>query len=139
MATFNCVIILGGICGLLMVVGGMVLLYRGNITLSQKSAKEAVSLEFKNMIKITTHYPALGLFIIGLAFIIVSAIFSKPTEVKPLEIVGRVNVDDTSAVTLAVYSRHGGTLNLNGKNIDEVVTPVLDVYKIEITAAGYIQ
>ena len=47
MDTFDIVVILGALCGLLMVIGGMVLLYKGVITLNQASKQEAASLEFK--------------------------------------------------------------------------------------------
>ena len=80
MSTFDIVIILGGICGLCMVIGGLILLYKGAITLSQATPEEALSVEYKNMLKISTHYPALALFIIGLFFIIAAGVLSRTTK-----------------------------------------------------------
>jgi len=73
MTPFDYVIIAGASCGVCMVLGGMVLLYKGIIKLSEASADEALSIEYKKMLKVQTHYPALALFIIGLAFIISAA------------------------------------------------------------------
>ncbi len=137
MTPFDWIVIIGGICGLFMVIGGMILLYKGNITLNKTSKDEAVTLEFRKMIKITTHYPALGLFVIGLAFIIVSAVFAKPKEVTSLAIKGHVNVDDPSSVTFFVYTGHGGLPRLTDREIDEIVYPHLKILKVDITAPGY--
>jgi len=70
----------GCLCGLLMVIGGMFLLYTGAISLKETSKEEAVSLEFKRLFHLTTHYPALGLFVIGLAFIVTSVVLSRPRD-----------------------------------------------------------
>ena len=141
MTPFDYIVISGGICGLFMVIGGMVLLYKGNVTLSQTAKDEAVSLEFKKMVKITTHYPALGLFVIGLAFIIVSAAISKPKEreVIPLAIKGHVNAADPSSVTIFVSSIQGGLRPLTGGEIDDTIRvyPDLKTLRVEITAPGY--
>ncbi len=137
MPTFDIIVILGGICGLLMVLGGMILLYRGNITLSQTSKDDAVSLEFRKMIKISTHYPALGLFVIGLAFVLASAYICRPKEVQPLTIKGHINTADPSSVTIFVYTGHGGLRPLTDGNIDDIVFPNLKLLKVDINAPGY--
>ena len=46
MTTYNFGAIAGSICGLLMVIGGMILLYTGAISLNKTSKNEAASLEF---------------------------------------------------------------------------------------------
>jgi len=138
MTAFDVVIILGGVCGLLMVVGGMILLYKGAISLNKASKKDAVSLEFKKMIKVTTQYPALGLFIIGLAFIISAAMFSKPTGVSPLKIQGHVNVPDPSSVTIFVSAGRWSLEPFTDGTIKGLIHPSLGLLKVEITAPGYI-
>lgn len=80
MTSFDIAASAGALCGLLMVIGGMILLYTGAVSLSKTSAEEAATLEFKRLFRLTTHYPALGLFIIGLAFITVSVILSRPAD-----------------------------------------------------------
>jgi hypothetical protein len=138
MTPFDWIIVIGGICGLCMVIGGMVLLYKGVITLSQASPEEAVSLEFKKMIKITTHYPSLGLFVIGLAFVIVSMVFSK-SELRPLTIQGHVNVADPASVAVSIISNHDGEnlKPLTGGEINGIIYPTLKLLRVEITAPGY--
>jgi hypothetical protein len=138
MDTFDVVVMIGGACGLLMVVGGMILLYKGAITLNQASPEAAVALEFKKTLKITTHYPALGLFIIGLAFIVTSVWYSKP-EVYSVKLVGQVlDLDPEDVPALKVY---GGPwerrLRFTDGTIKEIINPNLEVMTVEILAPGY--
>ncbi len=138
MTPFDWIIVIGGICGLCMVMGGMILLYKGIITLSKASPEEAVSLEFKKMIKITTHYPSLGLFVIGLAFVTISIMSSK-SELRPLTITGHVNVDDPASVAVSITSNHDGEnlKPLTGGEINGIIYPTLQLLRVEITAPGY--
>jgi hypothetical protein len=76
-STFDAVIVITVVCGLLMVVGGMVLLYKGTITLKDSNPDEAIQVEFKHMINVTTRYPALALFVIGLVFTVVALYFAQ--------------------------------------------------------------
>lgn len=137
MDIFDIVVLLGAICGLLMVIGGMVLLYKGVITLNQASKQEAASLEFKKMLKITTHYPALGLFIIGLAFIIVAIVFSKSTQ-NQFEITGRItNIDDPNSLRVMItIPTWEGTADADGE-INAFVIPKTDLFNVWLTCPGY--
>lgn len=137
MTPFDVIVIMGGFCGICMVIGGMLLLYKGIITLSQTSKDAAVTVEFKEMVKITTHYPALGLFVIGWVFIITSFIYAKPPTVKPLAIKGRVIADDPTSVSFRVYSGSGYLKPLSGGEINDTLVPQLNTLIIEITAPGY--
>src|SRR5438067_13722224 len=76
-STFDAVIVITVVCGLLMVVGGMVLLYKGTITLQDSNPDEAIRVGFKHMINVTTRYPALGLFVISLVFTVVALYFAQ--------------------------------------------------------------
>lgn len=80
MTTYDIAAAAGCLCGLLMVIGGMILLYTGAVSLNKTSKEEAASLEFKRLFRLTTHYPALGLFVIGLAFIVISVVVSRPPD-----------------------------------------------------------
>jgi hypothetical protein len=80
MTTYDMGAAAGCICGLLMVIGGMILLYTGAVSLNKTSKEEAASLEFNRLFRLTTHYPALGLFVIGLAFIVTSVFLSRPPD-----------------------------------------------------------
>ena len=66
MSVFDLVLLTGPICGILMVLGGIILLYKGAISLNVASEEGAFTVEFKNELRITTQYPALGIFVIGL-------------------------------------------------------------------------
>jgi|GEM_PF-1670263 hypothetical protein len=138
MTTFDVVAMLGGICGLLMVVGGMLLLYKGVITLSQASKEEAVSLEFKNTLKVSTHYPAIGLFVVGLAFIITAIWFSRSTAYQ-FKIVGHVKgLESGNPVQVLVEM----PASWNGEAYDDgqiiaSVTPKMDILVVRVIAPGY--
>jgi len=88
-------IIMGAFCGVIMVAGSIYLLRSGAVTLMSASEKEALSIEVAEQVKISTSYPALGLFVIGLFFIIVSIYFGKP-EYNELAIVGKLEADGPS-------------------------------------------
>jgi hypothetical protein len=137
MSTFDIVVILGAICGLLMVIGGMVLLYKGAISLNQANREGALTIDYKKTLKITTHYPALGLFIIGLAFAI-SAIYFSHNEQKPIQIKGRVNVDDPYAlnIVVSVPEIRVGSAYEGGKIIASIV-PKTDILNIRFSYPGY--
>ncbi len=61
------------------VLGGLLLFYKGIITLQQVSDKpDAVTFEFQRVLKIQSRYPAYGFFIFGLAFITLAAFYGRP-------------------------------------------------------------
>ena len=51
--------VIGAVCALLMVIGSLVLLYRGTITLKEANPDEAIKVQFKELIDVQTRYPAL--------------------------------------------------------------------------------
>ena len=96
MEVFYWVVLIGAICGLCMVVGSLLLLWKGAVNLQRASAEEAITVEFKNLIRVSSHYPALGLFIIGLTFIVVSMHFSQPDDVRSITLDGSLVTSDGS-------------------------------------------
>ena len=141
MTTFDIVIFLGGICGICMVVGGMVLLYKGVISLNSAGQAEALNLEFKKLIRISTHYPALGLFVIGLAFILMSTELAKPTQ-NHYMITGKISpasgIEDPNSLSVMVGapSIWWGKAYANDQ-IMASVNPTIDVLEVTISAPGY--
>src|SRR5438128_11847637 len=107
-STFDAVIVITVVCGLLMVVGGMVLLYKGTITLKDSNPDEAIKIEFKRMINVTTRYPALALFIIGLAFTVVALYFVQHEAIPAFTIDGILQAaqpaNATVYISFPVYS-----------------------------------
>lgn len=137
MTTFDWTIATSALCGLVMVVGGILLLYKGAIKLEQASCDEAVALEFQKILKIQTRYPAIGLFIIGLAFIGVGIFSSKPSPIKPITLRGKIEGADPSGVIVHVKSAEWKSVAPDSDgNIDVVVYPDVQRVEIDIRAAG---
>lgn len=100
---FQIVIIIGAICGATMVIGSMLLLYSGQITLGEASKNSALSIEIINKVKISTHYPALALFVIGFIFFIAAAWFA---QTKKITIEGAITSPD-QLVDIELHLRAG--------------------------------
>ncbi|MCK5888645.1 MAG: hypothetical protein KAG19_01750 [Methylococcales bacterium] len=90
---FETVILIGAICGSIMVLGSMFLLYKGAISLRAAADHEAISIELIDEIKMSTRYPALALFLIGFVFFISAAWFAQSAETKFL-VEGNVSSPD---------------------------------------------
>ena len=137
MATsLDAIIMLSGLCGVFMIVGSMVLLYRGVISLNRVSKQSAVDVEFKNLIKVTTHYPSLGLFVIGLIFII-GAMWMAKSNQTPLRITGSIRAADVSSVTIRVTSAPQSISASTDGRVEGAITPIVFPLRFEITAVGY--
>ncbi|MBI4966067.1 MAG: hypothetical protein HY913_22500 [Desulfomonile tiedjei] len=116
MNTYDVLLILGGICGIIMVLGGIILLYKGAISLKERSQAKAMTLEFRNMFKMTTQYPALGLFLIGLAFIGLALYAGSRDATFPVTIEGKVTGDSPPDIALVVIPHQNWTEFVNPKN-----------------------
>ena len=140
LTTFDLTIIIGGLCGLVMIVGSMGLLYKGIIKLNEASAHQALSVEFQKMIKITSHYPALGLFIIGLIFVGGAAYMAQPPAVKRLTLHGRlikdVNSPDPSEITIQVEAGPWVIRPTTTGEIQDELLPNLDWFTVRFLAPG---
>ena len=118
MATDDIVVILGAVCGVFMVVGGMLLFYKGIVTLQQVSDKpDAVTVEFKNVLKIQSRYPAYGFFVFGLAFISLAAMYSRPDQYPPITVSGQIEdaVDPNATMISVTVPLVEDYLDTNGK------------------------
>jgi hypothetical protein len=139
-STFDILCIVGGTCSLLMVLGALILLYKGTITLSEKNAEEAIRLEFKKLINITTRYPALGLFVIGWAFLGLVLYLSKTSSQRPLEIQGKLLIDDAQSATVIGSAIMLQTVPASDGGIDALLYPSrVDAIRIDIITPGYAQ
>lgn len=126
------------VCGILMVVGSIWLLKSGVIRLTEAAKGGNLSVSVANKVKISTTYPALGLFIIGLAFIAMALWFSMPKPGIPLNIVGKIDIDEPSLVTVNVEPDISATFKPDSYGrLDHVLR--LDVRRLNvvINAAGY--
>jgi len=138
MGTFDVIVIIGALCGVFMVLGGLWLFYKGVVTLQQVSDKpDAVTIEFKNMLKIQSRYPAYGFFVFGLAFIVVAAWFGRPDSVQSIMLSGAFeNVVDPHAARVRVQVPLWDTdLNDDGKVSRDLYLDLKQVH-VEIQSPG---
>ena len=137
MTTYDLAIIGGTASGIIMVLGGIVLLYKGAIRLEVASKDPALTVEmFEQKLKLTTHAPALGLFVIGLLFVISAIYFAQTTAVKEIPVIGVVE-NDVDDLKVKVKSKDWPVTSHQGK-VHEVIRPNLDVLWVVVTAPGYI-
>jgi hypothetical protein len=134
MMGFQVAILAAALCGFAMVAGGMVLLYKGVISLDKAGPDTALTVEFKKLLKLTTHYPALGLFVIGVVFVAISVVESKDPH---LNIAGTVNGADPSQVQIAVSAGPWPVSASTGGTINDIVTPTLGVLHVLVVAPGF--
>jgi len=132
---FSYLLLSGPLCGIIMVLGGILLLYKGAITLSG-ATEDALSVEFRKELRITTQYPALGIFVIGLMFVAIPALLGKPPETQPFTVKGTaIGVDEPISVQLVA-----GGWSKNLKHTGQILEthhPYIDTLQIVITAPGY--
>jgi hypothetical protein len=97
--SFDSLLMMCGVAGVVMVVGSILLLYRGVIKLGEKSAGTALEAEFKDQLKINIRNPALGLFAIGFFFFVLALYFAKHEEGGPLVVTAHIKIGDVSGIT----------------------------------------
>jgi hypothetical protein len=135
MTTYDLAIFGGTACGIIMVSGGIVLLYKGAIKLEVASQDPALTVEmFKEKLKLTTHVPALGLFVIGLLFVVSAIYFAQTTAVKEISIIGMAEAPEEE-ITVIVRSEWPVTAHQG--RVHAVIYPNLDVLWVQVSAPGY--
>ena len=128
--------ILGGIvCGIAMVVGGILLLYKGAIELESASKDPALTVDlFKKQFSLSTRVPALGLFVIGLLFVGASMWVAMKTDVPRISVTGELaGLDEPAQVT--AYKEW--PVASSQSEVNDVLRPSFDVLWVRITAPGY--
>jgi hypothetical protein len=125
-------------CGILMVAGSIWLLKTGVIQLNAAVKDSALTINVVDKINVSTTYPALGLFIIGLAFIGMAIWFSKPNVGLPLNIVGKIDIDDPSLVTVSIEPDTSAVFKPDSYGrLDNFVRLDVHRFHVVINAAGY--
>ena len=133
--TFSLLLLAGALCGIIMILGGILLLYKGAISLWNVSGEDAFTLEYKNELRISTQYPALGIFIIGLMFVTFSLVIGKP-EHHRLVIKG-IAQDMDQPVTIRLKASSWVSGRAHNGEVLETFYPNMDILQIEVTAPGY--
>ena len=132
---FDLILIMCGATGVVMVVGSIFLLYQGVIKLSGRSSGRALEADFKNQLKINIRNPALGLFVIGLAFFGLALYFATPKE-GPLVVSGTIRIADIEGVIVRLKSEEWPITVSSGGEIYTTIQP-LEKLSIVIDAPGY--
>lgn len=132
-AIFSC-----AVCGILMVVGSIWLLKTGVIRLTEAAKDGSLTISIADKVKVSTTYPALGLFIIGLAFVGMAIWFSLPRPGIPLNIVGKIDIDEPALVTVSVEPDISATFKPDSDGrLDQMLRLDVRRFKVVINAAGY--
>ncbi len=89
------------------------------------------------MINVTTRYPALALFVIGLVFTVVALYFAQSESLPPFTIDGTLQAEDPADATVIIsFPVYNGTPDSNG-TIKRTVHPVFDNITYEVSVPGY--
>jgi len=138
-STFSVILVISACIGLLMIVGGMFLMYKGVITLQATPKTEALTVRWRKQFVLTTQVPALGFFLIGLAFVVFAMWFAKPVPDSPLRISGNVS-GVQSPIKVSVRSEPGvieRDITDNNPSFTGTVYPNLHTLVLDVTAPGY--
>ena len=138
---FNIAIYVSLACALFLIGGGMLLLARGVIKLSDAGkSEEGLTVEILDKFKIKTGVPALGLFVLGLCCIGVAIYYSKPGEAVSLIFENKLPIDDASVVTgkIVPVGEVGRAFKLDTDGgLNTPMHPEL-CFEVQINAAGYV-
>lgn len=136
MSIFDVVVLMAALCGLIMVIGGILLVYRGAIKLAATPKTTALSIEWRKQFRLNTQAPGIAFFLVGLAFLVVALFVSKPPPVRPLDILGEILVDD-APVTVLVRSMPWTSITSSSGEISARFYPDVTLFIVEATAPGY--
>jgi hypothetical protein len=135
MSVFDLAVLLAALCGLVMVCGGIALLWRGAITLASTKARDAISIEFRKQFRIHTQIPGIAIFLVGLLFITQALYFSKPTEVAPIDLQGVIK--EVAAPVTVIVSTKWPLPTFTDGQIRGRIYPDVSTLVVEATAPGY--
>lgn len=136
MNVFEIAIMFSALAGFCMVIGGILLIYKGAMVLSSTDSSTALSIEWKQNFKMNTQAPGIAFFIIGLIFSGVAIFFSKPSPVEPIYIRGSIeDVKEQITITAipSVWSISSGSNGI----FDGKIFPDIEVLTLKISAPGY--
>jgi hypothetical protein len=136
MPTFDIVIIIAALTGAFMVVGSIVLLAKGAISL--KDLSSASELKIGKEFVFSTPVPALMLFVIGLGSILYSAHLSKPLVLKPVTIIGEIQgVENPSDIKVKTSMGNWPVTPASDGKIATEITPTLKELHVTAEGPGY--
>lgn len=135
--TLDTLVLLCAVTGLIMIVGSLLLLYRGVIKLSEKVSGSQIEAEFKDQLKVNVRNPALGLFVIGFAFFALALYFGN-VEVQPIEFRGVITGAEADHLKVRVrVDEWPVRVSSDGKILETVRPSLEEKLSVEILAPGY--
>jgi hypothetical protein len=138
MTTFDIATTTGSACGVLMVFGSMFLLAKGVISLNETRKSGATTLEVKKLFRLSSDNPALGLFVVGLAFILTSAALAKPADSR-ITVIGFLkdaDIEDPDQIRISMRSSMQDVVNTSNQQI-EATADANGPRQVTITYPGY--
>ena len=137
-STFEIVILLCGVTGVVMVVGSMLLLYHGVIKLRERVSGTEIEAEFRNQLKINVRNPALALFLIGFLFFGLALYFAQPGEIAPIKLTGHVEGADVDSITIRIkVAEFPVRVSSDGEITDTLRASLHEKLSVEILAPGH--
>jgi hypothetical protein len=137
-STFEIIVLLCGLTGVIMVVGSMMLLYHGVIKLREKVSGSEIEAEFRDQLKINVRNPALALFLIGFLFFGLALYFVQPREIAPIKLTGHIEGVDADSITIRVkVAEFPVRVSSNGEIADTLRASLHEKLSVEILAPGY--
>lgn len=137
MTAFELVAIIGAACGVAMVLGGIWLIAKGQLTLAATPHTDALTLEWKKQFRMSTQVPGIAFFVIGLVFVVVPLGFLKPAALVPMEFEGEIKgVEEPVSISVRPTTNWELPGTSTGK-INGMIYPDLSVVLLVINAPGY--
>lgn len=132
---FGLTLIIAAIAGLIMIAGGIALLWKGAITLAATPGTTAISMEYRQMFKFSTQVPGIAFFAIGTILLLAAPLIAKTVFVAPVELTAVApNVDTPVSV---VVSRKWNLNTFSDGEINDVFYPDTSTLYLEVIASGY--
>jgi hypothetical protein len=136
MTAFELVALIGAVCGITMVLGGIWLIAKGALTFAATPKTEALTLEWKKQFRLTTQVPGIAFFLVGLLFISVSLGFLRPGELVPMEFEGEIKGVE-EPVSILVRPANWELPSTTAGKINGKIYPDLSFVVLVINAPGY--
>jgi len=140
MSTHDIAILFSAIAGFCMVIGGMLLIWKGAIVLAGTDSSTALSIEWKKDFKLNTQAPGIAFFILGLSFSCVAIYSSKPNALKPTDPIYITGTFDNVNEIVTITAVPSGWVVSSGSNgvVDAKFTPDTEILNLNFSAAGYL-
>ena len=137
MTAFELIGIIGAACGVAMVIGGIWLIAKGQLTLAATPQTDALTIEWKKQFRMSTQVPGIAFFIIGLIFVVVTLVFLKPATLVPMEFEGEIKgVEEPVSILVRPTTNWELPGTTSGK-INGMIYPDLSVVLLVVNAPGY--